>query len=94
MIFEAGTSAATINAAIGMCDVAPGCVNGTTGASFTDILEKMTVQGVLVIPAHVKVPNSGLLTGRAGQPLVTKIKHPDFHDSASRRANKMAPTRW
>jgi ABC-type Mn2+/Zn2+ transport system ATPase subunit len=79
VIFEAGTSAATINAAIGMCGVAPGCANGTTGESFTDILEKMTAQGALVIPAHVNVPNSGLLTGRAGQPLVTKIKHPDLH---------------
>lgn len=79
VIFEAGTSAATINAAIGMCNVSPGCANGTTGASFTDILEKMTAQGALVIPAHVNVPNSGLLTGRAGQPLVTKIKHPDLH---------------
>ena len=79
VIFEAGTSAAAINAAIGMCGVAPGCANGTTGASFTDILEKMTAQGALVIPAHVNVPNSGLLTGRAGQPLVTKIKHPELH---------------
>lgn len=79
VIFEIGTSAATINAAIGMCGVSPGCDNGTTGASFTDILEKMTDQGALVIPAHVNVPNSGLLTGRAGQPLVTKIKHPDLH---------------
>lgn len=79
VIFEAGTSAATINAAIGMCGVSPDCANGTTGESFTDILEKMTARGALVIPAHVNVPNSGLLTGRAGQPLVTKIKHPDLH---------------
>lgn len=79
VIFEAGTSAATVNAAIGMCGVSPGCANGTTGASFTDILEKMTAQGALVVPAHVNIPNSGLLTGRAGQPLVTKIKHPDLH---------------
>ncbi|MGX9347777.1 TrlF family AAA-like ATPase [Microbacterium sp. KNMS] len=79
VIFEAGTSASTINAAIGMCGAAPGCANGTTGASFADILEKMTTQGALVIPAHVNVPNSGLLTGRGGQPLVTKIKHPDLH---------------
>lgn len=79
VIFEMGTSAATINAAIGMCGVSPGCANGTTGASFTDILEKMTAQGALVIPARVNVPNSGLLTGRAGQPLVTKIKHPELH---------------
>lgn len=79
VIFEEGTSAATINAAIGICGGAPGCDNGTTGASFTEILEKMTAQGALVIPAHVNIPNSGLLTGRAGQPLVTKIKHPDLH---------------
>ncbi|MCT1434924.1 TrlF family AAA-like ATPase [Dietzia maris] len=79
VIFEAGTAAATVNAAIGMCGAAPGCANGTTGASFAEILEKMTAQGALVIPAHVNVPNSGLLTGRAGQPLVTKIKHPDLH---------------
>lgn len=79
VIFEAGTTAATVNAAIGMCGAAPGCANGTTGASFAEILEKMTAQGALVIPAHVNVPNSGLLTGRAGQPLVTKIKHPDLH---------------
>lgn len=79
VIFEAGTSESTINAAIGMCGVEPGCDNGTTGAPFTDILEKMAAQGALVIPAHVNVPNSGLLTGRAGQPLVTKIKHPDLH---------------
>lgn len=79
VIFEAGTTAATVNAAIGMCGAAPGCTNGTTGAPFAEILEKMTAQGALVIPAHVNVPNSGLLTGRAGQPLVTKIKHPDLH---------------
>lgn len=79
VIFEVGTSAATINGAIGMCGVAPGCANGATGASFTEILEKMSEMGALVIPAHVNVPNSGLLTGRAGQPLVTKIMHPDLH---------------
>lgn len=79
VIFEAGTTAATINAAIGVCGVAPGCANGTTGASFKDILEKMSAQRALVIPAHVNVPSSGLLTGRGGQPLVAKIKHPDLH---------------
>lgn len=79
VIFEVGTNTASINAAIGMCGAAPGCANGTTGVSFADILEKMTAQGALVIPAHVNVPNSGLLTSRPGQPLVTKIKHPDLH---------------
>lgn len=79
VIFDAGTDTATINAAIGACGVSPGCANGTTGASFTEIVEKMTAQGALVIPAHVNIANSGLLTGRGGQPLVTKIKHPELH---------------
>lgn len=79
VIFDAGTDAATINAAIGVCGVSPGCANGTTGAPFATILEKMTAQGALVIPAHVNIANSGLLTGRGGQPLITKIKHPDLH---------------
>lgn len=79
VIFDAGTDAATINAAIGACEVTPGCPNGTTGASFAVILEKMTAQGALVIPAHVNIESSGLLAGRGGQPLVKMIKHPDLH---------------
>ncbi|WP_210729967.1 MULTISPECIES: AAA family ATPase [unclassified Rhodococcus (in: high G+C Gram-positive bacteria)] len=79
VIFETDTDSTAINAAIGMCGVSPGCANGTPGLSFTDILEKMTAQGALVIPAHVNVPNSGLLTGRGGPPLVTKIMHPSLH---------------
>lgn len=90
VISEAGTSAATINAAIGMCGVAPGCANGTTGASFTDILEKMTAQGALVIPAHVNVPNSGLLTGRAGRP----ARHEDQAPGSSCTRHHAEPTRW
>lgn len=79
VIFGSETSAASINAAIGMCGVSPGCPNGTPGAPFAEILEKMTEVGALVIPAHVNVPNSGLLTGRGGPSLVSKIKHPDLH---------------
>lgn len=79
VIFDAGTSAGDIDAAIGMCGVTPGCPNGTIGAPFADILEKMTAQGALVIPAHVNVENSGLLTRCSGQSLVAKIKHPDLH---------------
>lgn len=79
VIFEANTPPNDINAAIGACGATPGCDNGTLGKSFTNILKEMTAKGALVIPAHVNVPNSGLLTGRAGQPLVTKIKHPDLH---------------
>ncbi|WP_243228139.1 TrlF family AAA-like ATPase [Microbacterium sp. CIAB417] len=79
VIFDVDTKASVVNAAIGMCGVAPGCANGTTGASFKDILDKMTEQGALVIPAHVNVPNSGMLTGRGGQPLVTMLKAPNLH---------------
>lgn len=79
VIFEAGTKPATVNAAIGACGVEPSCVNGTTGDSFKAILEKMTEMGALVVPAHVNVPNSGMLTGRTGQPLVEMVKNPNLH---------------
>jgi len=79
VIFDVGVGAAAVNAAIGQCGASPGCHNGTTGHSFDLVLERMTALGALVVPAHVNVPNSGLLTGRSGQPLVTKIKHPDLH---------------
>lgn len=79
VIFEAGTKASTVNAAIGACGVQPACVNGTTGNSFKDILDKMTELGALVIPAHVNTSNSGMLTGRSGQPLVAMVKDPNLH---------------
>lgn len=79
VIFESGTELSTINAAIGACGVQPGCANGTTGNSFKDVLEKMTGLGALVIPAHVNVANSGMLTGRSGAPLVAMVKDPNLH---------------
>ncbi len=79
VIFESGTELSTVNAAIGACGVQPGCANGTTGISFKKILEKMTDLGALVIPAHVNVANSGMLTGRSGMPLVAMVKDPNLH---------------
>ncbi len=79
VIFDVGTTAAEVNAAIGACDAVPGCGNGSTGASFDKILERMSDLGALVIPAHANVPNSGLLTGRQGNPLVKMINHPLLH---------------
>lgn len=79
VIFEAGTTAADVNAAIGACGVTPGCNNGTVGDSFEDILEKMSDRGALVIPAHVNVANSGMLTGRQGNPLAKLINNPRLH---------------
>ena len=79
VIFEAGTAAATVNAAIGACGVMPGCVNGSLGAAFEEILDKMTDLGALVIPAHANVANSGMLTGRQGNPLAKLINNPRLH---------------
>lgn len=79
VIFDKGTEAGAINAAIGACGVSPGCANGTTGAPYAEILSEMTKRGALVIPAHVNVPNSGMLTGRSGVPLVQMIKNSDLH---------------
>ena len=79
VIFEAGTAAADVNAAIGACGVTPGCNNGTVGQPFEDILEKMSDRGALVIPAHANVANSGMLTGRQGNPLAKLINNPRLH---------------
>lgn len=79
VIFEAGTELSKVNAAIGACGVQPGCPNGTTGQAFTDILAKMTELGAMVIPAHINVPNSGMLTGRSGPPLIVMVKDPNLH---------------
>ena len=79
VIFEAGSTAADVNAAVGACGVTPGCNNGTVGRPFEDILEKMSDRGALVIPAHANVANSGMLTGRQGNPLAKLINHPRLH---------------
>lgn len=79
VIFEADYALSAINAAIGACGVEPGCSNGTPGNSFREILESMAARGALVIPAHINVPNSGMLTGRSGQPLVAMVTDPRLH---------------
>jgi DNA repair ATPase RecN len=79
VIFEAKTDPSAINAAIGACGVEPGCVNGTTGNSFKDILGAMSDRGALVIPAHVNIANGGMLTGRTGEPLVAMVKDLNLH---------------
>jgi hypothetical protein len=79
VLFEAGTASSEINGAIGACGVSPGCDNGTTGQSYADIMRSMTARGALVIPAHVNVGNTGLLTGRSGKPLEAMIKHKDLY---------------
>lgn len=92
VIFEAGTNASTVNAAIGACGVQPGCANGTTGNSFKDILDKMSELGALVIPAHANVPNSGMLTGRTGNPLVAMVKDSNLHTIGITPSQPEAPS--
>jgi hypothetical protein len=79
VIFEAGTELSSVNAAIGACGAEPGCANGTAGNAFKDILKKMAEIGALVIPAHVNVPNAGMLMGRTGNPLVAMVKDENLH---------------
>lgn len=79
VIFERDTECSTINGAIGACGAEPGCANGTTGNPYAEILEVMTGRGALVIPAHVNVPNRGLLTAAVGVPLVNMVVDPCLH---------------
>lgn len=78
VIFEVGTPSAEINAAIGICGGTPGS-SGTGTCGYSDIVDKMTQRGALVIPAHVNVSPSGLLTRESGQPLQRMINHPMVH---------------
>jgi hypothetical protein len=79
VLFEAGTELSTVNAAIGACGADPGCVNGTTGNAFKDIMKAMSERGALVIPAHANVAKGGLLTTRSGQPLVEMVTDEHLH---------------
>jgi DNA repair ATPase RecN len=78
VIFEVGTSVAEINAAIGICGSSPGA-SGAGTCGYSDILEKMTERGALVIPAHVNADSTGLLARMSGQPLERMVKHQDLH---------------
>ncbi|WP_306231264.1 TrlF family AAA-like ATPase [Agrococcus beijingensis] len=79
VLFEAKTPFTTINAAIGRCGVTPGCANGTVGDSYALIMDRMTADGALPIPAHANVSPAGMLATRSGQPLATMIKHAGLH---------------
>ncbi|MDO4254066.1 MAG: AAA family ATPase [Kocuria sp.] len=79
VLFEAGTPIDTITAAIGRCGATPGCDNGTVGSSYEKIMELMTEEGALPIPAHVNVKPAGLLMTRSGQPLAKMVQHKDLH---------------
>jgi ABC-type cobalamin/Fe3+-siderophores transport system ATPase subunit len=79
VIFDAATDSSSINASIGRCGVMPNCPNGSTGDSYAQIMQRMTEDDALVIPAHANVKPAGLLTTRSGQPLAAMIQSPELH---------------
>jgi DNA repair ATPase RecN len=91
VLFETGTDLGRVNAAIGACGASPGSPNGTTGKHFTEILTELEPFGALVVPAHVNVPNAGMLTGRRGAPLENAICHPGLHALAVSPGHPDAP---
>lgn len=78
IIFDAGTSAAEVNAAIGICGSSPGA-SGAGNCGYAEIVEKMSERGALVVPAHVNVSPSGMLARMSGQPLEKMVTYPDVH---------------
>ena len=78
VIFDADTSVAEINAAIGICGASPGA-SGAGDCSYAEIVDKMTHRGALVIPAHVNVSPSGMLSRISGQPLEKMVVNADVH---------------
>jgi hypothetical protein len=83
VLFECETDFADVNAAIGACGANPGAPTGTTGKPFAEILEGTAERGGLVVPAHVNVANGGMLTGRAGPPLVKMVQDRHLHAIAA-----------
>ncbi|MBF9434650.1 hypothetical protein HA133_01705 [Mycobacteroides chelonae] len=75
VIFERGTKLDDITLAIGACGLTPGDPHAVADESFTEIVDAMTKRGALVIPAHVNIANSGLLSRIKGKPLEPMIKH-------------------
>jgi DNA repair ATPase RecN len=78
VIFEEGTKASTVNAAIGKCGGDPGNA-GKTGEPFKTILESMAEIGAVAIPAHANIAKSGMLTSRSGAPLIEMVHHKNLH---------------
>ncbi|MBF4580379.1 TrlF family AAA-like ATPase [Frigoribacterium sp. VKM Ac-2530] len=74
IIFEAGTELDTIAAAIGWCGAPEDDPHGPGSKSFSEVAGEMTRRGALVIPAHVNVATSGLLSRESGKPLQNIVK--------------------
>ncbi|MCS4275155.1 DNA repair ATPase RecN [Mycetocola sp. BIGb0189] len=75
VIFEKGKKLEDITLAIGACGVIPGDPHAVAEKPYSEIVNIMTNLGALVIPAHVNIANSGLLSRIKGAPLVPMIKN-------------------
>lgn len=75
VIFEHDTKLDDITLAIGACNFTPGDPHAVAEKSFVEIVDEMTKRGAIVIPAHVNIANSGLLSRIKGKPLEPMIKN-------------------
>lgn len=75
VIFEAGTDLDSITACIGWCGAPDDDPHGPGEKTFAEIVRSMGSKGAVVIPAHVNVATSGLLSREQGKPLQKIVKH-------------------
>lgn len=69
VIFESGTPLESITSWIGECVPPADDPHGPGDRTFDQIVESMTRRGAVVIPAHVNIATSGLLSRERGKPL-------------------------
>ncbi|OLT48625.1 hypothetical protein BJF87_19490 [Gordonia sp. CNJ-863] len=75
VLFEAGTDLDSITGCIGACGAPDDDPHGPGEKTFAEIVVAMGSRGAVVIPAHVNVATSGLLSRVQGKPLQKVVKH-------------------
>ncbi|UAK39176.1 hypothetical protein K8O93_05530 [Gordonia bronchialis] len=75
VIFEAGTELESISTCIGVCGAPDDDPHGPGERTFAEIVDSMRTRGAVVIPAHVNIATSGLLSREEGKPLQKIVKH-------------------
>lgn len=76
VIFERGTPLESISSWIGECVPPVDDPHGPGDRSFDEIVDSMTRHGAVVIPAHVNIATSGLLSRERGKPLEKIVRNP------------------
>lgn len=75
VIFEFGTDLDQITQAIGACAPKPGDPHALADKGLAEIAQLMSNLGALVIPAHVNIHTSGLLSRLKGRPLEAAVRN-------------------